>query len=136
VVSAPFLKIFPGGGLSCPGRFPDVLAGVGCGKLLALCIMWENISKTVRFLLTGQFQRVWNEVHVRLYRAAWAVLWYFLFPFRRAGRIKPQGVFSCETRFPVAFKSPDHIAPKGTAVNNSTHKRFVLHMDEKLHREF
>ena len=64
------------------------------------------------------------------------MFWYFLFPFRRAGRIKPQGVFSCETRFPVAFKSPDHIAPKGTAVNNSTNKKFILHMDEKLHREF
>jgi 2-polyprenyl-3-methyl-5-hydroxy-6-metoxy-1,4-benzoquinol methylase len=35
----------------------------------------------------------------------------------------------------VAFASPDHIAPKGTAVNNSTNKKFVLYMDQKLHRE-
>ena len=84
--------------------------------------MWENLSKTVRFLLTGQFQRVWNEVHIRIYRMVWAGLGYFIFPFHRAGRVTPPGVFSCETQYPVAFKSPDHIAPKGTAVNNSTNK--------------
>jgi hypothetical protein len=36
----------------------------------------------------------------------------------------------------VAFESPDHIAPKDTAVNNSTNKKFILHMDAKLHRAF
>lgn len=36
----------------------------------------------------------------------------------------------------MAFKSPDHIAPKGTAVNNSSNKKFVLHLDAKFHREF
>lgn len=98
--------------------------------------MWENICKAIRFLLTGQFQRVWNEVHVRLYRGVWAVLWYLVMPFRRAGRSRPPGTFTRETNHPVAFESPDHIAPKGTAVNNSTNKKFILHMDAKLRREF
>jgi len=98
--------------------------------------MWENLGKVIRFLLTGQFRRVWNEVHVRLYRGLWSVLWYFIMPFRRAGRVPPGGVFTRETQHPVAFESPDHIAPKGTAVNNSTNKKFVLFMDAKLHREF
>ncbi|SRR6266542_4759550 len=98
--------------------------------------MWENIGKAIRFLLTGQFRRVWNEVHVRLYRGVWTVLWYFILPFRRAGRSTPSGVFQRETKHPVAIESPDHIAPKGTAVNNSTNKRFILCMDAKLHREF
>ena len=98
--------------------------------------MLENVGRAIRFLLTGQFRRVWNEVHVRVYRAVWAVLWYFILPFRRAGRPLPAGTFTRETNHPVAFESPDHIAPKGTAVNNSTNKKFVLHMDAKLHREF
>lgn len=98
--------------------------------------MWENICKAVRFLFTGQFRRVWNEVHVRLYRAVWAVLWYVVMPFRKAGRRQRPGVFTRETKYPVAFESPDHIAPKGTAVNNSTNKKFVLHMDARLRREF
>ena len=98
--------------------------------------MLENILKAIRFLCTGQFRRVWNEVHVRLYRLTWAGLWPLLMPSRRAGRPEPRGAFTRETRHPVAFASPDHIAPKGTAVNNSTNKKFILHMDEKLHREF
>src|SRR3954469_15707153 len=98
--------------------------------------MWENLTKAVRFLLTGQFQRVWNEVHVRLYRATWEVLWWFIMPFRRRGRAVPGGVLARETQYPVAFESPDHIAPKGTAVNNSTNKKFILYMDAKLRREF
>jgi len=97
--------------------------------------MLENIIRALRFLCTGQFRRVWNEVHVRLYRAIWAVLWVPIMPFRRAGRPDPSGSLSCETKYPVAFASPDHIAPKGTAVNNSTNKKFVLYMDSKLHRE-
>jgi 2-polyprenyl-3-methyl-5-hydroxy-6-metoxy-1,4-benzoquinol methylase len=42
----------------------------------------------------------------------------------------------CETNHPVAIHSPDHLAPKGTAENNSTNKKFVLHMDQKLRAEF
>lgn len=98
--------------------------------------MLENILKAIRFLQAGQFRRVWNEVHVRIYRAVWAVLWWFFMPCRRAGRPEPVNAFQRETRHPVAFASPDHIAPKGTAVNNSTNKKFILCMDEKLHREF
>lgn len=98
--------------------------------------MWENIRKTVVFLLTGQFRRVWNEVHVRLYRAKWAVLWCFVMPFRRAGRRADRTPFERQTDHPVAIESPDHIAPKGTALNNNTNKKFVLYMDAKLRREF
>ena len=97
--------------------------------------MWENISKAIRFLLTGQFRRVWNEVHVRIYRGIWAILWYFIVPFRRAGRRLPSGSFNCITKNPVAFESPDHLAPKGTAANNSTNKFFILYMDAKLRRD-
>jgi SAM-dependent methyltransferase len=95
----------------------------------------QNILKAICLLGNGQFRRVWNEVHVRLYRGAWAALWYCIMPSRRAGRPAPSGTFTRDTDHPIAFSSPDHIAPKGTAVNNSTHKKFVLHMDEKLHRE-
>jgi len=98
--------------------------------------MWENFSRAIRFLLTGQFRRVWNEVHVRLYRGVWAALWPFVLPGRRRGRPMPAGKLARETEHPVAFASPDHIAPKGTAVNNSTHKKFILYMDAKLRREF
>jgi 2-polyprenyl-3-methyl-5-hydroxy-6-metoxy-1,4-benzoquinol methylase len=98
--------------------------------------MWENIWRAIRFLAQGQFRRVWNEAHVRIYRAVYEVIWRFVRPGRRRGRPLPPAGVSRETSHPVAFASPDHIAPKGTAVNNSTNKKFVLHMDAKLHREF
>lgn len=66
----------------------------------------------------------------------WEVFFVFIFLFRRAGRTIPHCAITCETKYPVAFEAPDHIAPKGTAENNSTNKYFVLHMDAKLHREF
>ncbi|MCX6902774.1 MAG: class I SAM-dependent methyltransferase [Verrucomicrobia bacterium] len=98
--------------------------------------MFENILRAIKFLCQGQFRRVWNEVHVRIYRGVWEVLWLFILPFRRKGRPQPPKGLSRVTQHPVAFESPDHIAPKGTSVNNSTNKKFVLHMDAKLHGEF
>jgi SAM-dependent methyltransferase len=66
----------------------------------------------------------------------WEVFFPFPLFFRRIGRPVPTYTFVCETKYPVAYGSPDHIAPKGTAENNSTNKKFVLHMDAKLVHEF
>jgi SAM-dependent methyltransferase len=95
-----------------------------------------DIKRAIVFLAQGQFRRVWREVHVRMYRAGYELLFPVVRPFRRRGDPQPEGVITLQTKFPVAYESPDHIAPKGTAENNSTNKKFVLHMDSKLHREF
>jgi SAM-dependent methyltransferase len=34
------------------------------------------------------------------------------------------GMITIETRKPVAYDSPDHLHPSGTALNNTTHRRF------------
>ena len=115
------LRIFP---LEFPAR-----AG------LASAPMFENVLLALRLLLRGEFRRVWREVHVRLYRPAWEFFFLFLRPGRVSGRLEAFGAFQVETNFRVAFESPDHLAPKGTASNNSTNKKFVLHMDEYLRRE-
>ena len=98
--------------------------------------LWDNFLRAIRFLCQGQFRRVWNEVHVRIYRFVYELIWLFARPLRAAGRPLPTGLFKVETKFPVAYESPDHIAPKGTAANNSTNKKFILHMDRKLRGEF
>lgn len=97
--------------------------------------MFENILRAIRFLLRGEFRRVWREVHVRIYRPVWEAIFVFARSGRVSGRSEPTGQFKVDTQYPVAFESPDHIAPKGTKDNNSTNKKFVLHMDEYLHRE-
>jgi len=98
-------------------------------------LFFENLLRAVRFLCQGQFRRVWNEVHVRVYRFVYEIVWLLVRPLRRSGRVEPVGNLTLETRHPVAFESPDHIAPKGTAENNSTNKKFILHMDDVLGRE-
>ena len=95
----------------------------------------QNGLLAIKFLLRGEFMRVWREVHVRIYRPIWEFLFIFIRPGRVSGRPDPGGSFAVETNHRVAFESPDHIAPKGTAVNNSTNKKFVLHMDEFMRRQ-
>ncbi len=97
--------------------------------------MVQNLLRAVRFLLRGEFRRVWREVHVRIYRPVWELLFLFIRPSRASGRPEPIGKFTVETNHRVAFESPDHLAPKGTAENNSTNKKFVLHMDERIRHE-
>jgi 2-polyprenyl-3-methyl-5-hydroxy-6-metoxy-1,4-benzoquinol methylase len=105
------------------------------GRWFTPPLMLENILRAIRFLCRGEFRRVWNEVHVRIYRPVWEFLFLFIKPGRISGRPEPTGKFTVETNHRVAFESPDHLAPKGTAENNSTNKKFVLHMDEYLRRE-
>src|SRR5262249_6078387 len=106
------------------------------GESLASPHMLANLLFALKLVCRGEFMRVWREVHVRIYRPLWEFLFVFIRPFRVAGRPEPRGTFSRETKFPVAFESPDHLAPKGTAVNNSTNKKFVLHLDARIHRDF
>jgi 2-polyprenyl-3-methyl-5-hydroxy-6-metoxy-1,4-benzoquinol methylase len=97
--------------------------------------LFDNVLRAVRFLCQGQFRRVWNEVHVRIYRVVYEFIWILIRPIRRRGRPVPLGALGVETKHSVAFESPDHIVPFGTAANNSTNKKFILHMDQKLRRE-
>jgi SAM-dependent methyltransferase len=96
---------------------------------------FENVLRAIRFLFRGEFRRVWREVHVRIYRPVWEILFVLIQPGRARGRSEPGGTFAVKTNHRVAFESPDHLAPKGTAENNSTNKKFVLHMDERVRRE-
>lgn len=100
-----------------------------------LGLFLANVGRAIRFLATGQFRRVWNEVHVRIYRFVYEIIWLFRWRGRASSRPRPTATVSLQTKHPVAFESPDHIAPKGTAENNSTNKKFILHMDELLGAE-
>jgi SAM-dependent methyltransferase len=101
----------------------------------AMNLFFENVARAVKFLFQGQWRRVYNEVHVRIYRAVYEILFLLIRPLRLRGRRLPPSGLKLQTQYPVAFESPDHLAPKGTAQNNSTNKKFVLHMDELFHRE-
>ena len=93
----------------------------------------NDLAKAVVLLFRGEWRRVYNEVHVRIYRWVYEAIFFFVRPSRVRGRPAPPDGLNIQTAYPVAFESPDHVAPKGTALNNSTNKKFVLHMDELLY---
>lgn len=41
-----------------------------------------------------------------------------------------------DTKYRVAFESPDHLVPWGTSRDNSTNKKFVMIMKSRIEREF
>lgn len=83
----------------------------------------------------GEFSRVFRALHARIYNKAFELI----FPLQRVSRrfpAAPPGRLSVITEHPVAFKSPDHLAPYGTKYNNSTNKKFVLLMDQHFRKHF
>lgn len=98
--------------------------------------MMNNLIKAIVLLSRGEWRRVYNEVHVRIFRAVYEVIFKFVLPCRQKNRVIPNYTVKVITDYPVAFESPDHLAPKGTAENNSTNKKFILHMDQLLNKAF
>lgn len=61
----------------------------------------------------------------------------FALQYRFFGRLPPpdSSVIRLESKHPIAFESPDHMIPWGTARDNSTNKKFVCLMAERITRE-
>ena len=95
-----------------------------------------DLKRAVQLAARGELTRVWNEIHVRLYKAAYETVFTLSSGFRKGPAPKPPGKLSIQTDFPVAYESPDHIAPSGTKENNNTNKKFVLFMNEFISKKF
>lgn len=100
--------------------------------------LWQNFLLMLKLLLRGEFKRVFKALYARVF----VRVQYVLFPLRVGAAT--QGVpplpedlrLSVETKNPVAFESPDHLSPYGTALNNSTNRKFVLLLNEHLRKQF
>ncbi len=97
---------------------------------------WKDFSKAARLLAGGDWKRVWNEAHVRIYRAYYEAFFAVVGRGRKSSAPEKIPTLSVETKHPIAYESPDHISPSGTKENNSTNKKFVLHMHALLERAF
>jgi SAM-dependent methyltransferase len=73
---------------------------------------------------------------VRLYKGAYEIIFRLSAGFHKGSPPKTAGKLSVQTDFPVAYESPDHIAPSGTKENNNTNKKFVLSMNDFIARRF
>lgn len=89
---------------------------------------WELVrAGKTRFLLADAWMRFYKVVQE----------WVFFVRFRALGRLPElkDHQIRLETKHPVAFESPDHKIPWGTSRDNSTNKKFVTIMRERIVRE-
>jgi 2-polyprenyl-3-methyl-5-hydroxy-6-metoxy-1,4-benzoquinol methylase len=89
---------------------------------------WELIR-------TGRTNYLIAECWMRFYKLMQEGL--FALRYRVFGRLPPPGEFEIklDTQHPVAFESPDHLIPWGTCRDNSTNKKFVTVMHQRIRRE-
>ena len=95
-----------------------------------------EIKKAFVFLASGQWRRVWNEVHIRIYRAAYELIFALTSGLRKGPPPPVRPILNVETKHPIAYESPDHISPSGTKENNNTNKKFVFALNALVARQF
>src|SRR4051812_47433094 len=97
--------------------------------------VWNRrISWLFKMLATGQLSTLIIDFSLRIYRAFYHVLFHLVLPLRRR---KPPAfaAVSVRTDFPIAYESPDHLVPWGTMNDNSSNKKFVLHMQTLIEQQ-
>lgn len=94
---------------------------------------FKNVALALKLILKGDSARVFRASYARIYRKVYNIVFSLK---TRSNRATPDlGAISIVTDFPVAYSSPDHIAPLGTMYDNSTNGKFVLHMDKLVRAE-
>ena len=79
-------------------------------------------------LRQGEFGPLFVDFASRVYRGLYGVVYSFAQPRHLARASGQNAPVQLKTDHPIAYESPDHIVPWGTQNDNSTNKKFVLHM--------
>lgn len=94
----------------------------------------RGVPWVLGLILRGQFKVLWIELHFRRYRSKWNAILNEELAQHPRPPIPANTKIHLETEHPVAYKSPDHLVPWGTKYDNSTHGKFILHMEERIGR--
>ena len=95
--------------------------------------MSQSLKIGFQLISQGRWSSLSERIHGKLYKG----FYDFLFILdKKSGSELIDGNLKVVTEHKVAFDSPDHIAPCGTKLDNSTNRSFVLIMDKLLRREF
>jgi SAM-dependent methyltransferase len=81
-----------------------------------------------------EFEVLVVDFSSRVYRAFWGLV-YLINLKSEPHASPPKTDLKLVTQHPIAYESPDHLIPWGTMNDNSSNKRFVLLMDERLRKE-
>jgi SAM-dependent methyltransferase len=94
---------------------------------------FKNVALALRLIVRGDAKRVFRATYARIYRKLYDAI--FSLKTRSRPPASDFGVIKVVTDFPVAYASPDHVAPLGTMYDNSSNGKFVLHMDDLVRAE-
>lgn len=89
----------------------------------------RGLSWLGKMIVYGEYKNFLIAIWFRIYQQLSELVFWFNLSIRSR---KPQlfkGIIGIKTKHLVAFKSPDHLIPWGTKYDNSTHKKFILHME-------
>ncbi len=92
-------------------------------------MLFRGVPLLLKVISQGEFDKLFMVAWYQLYKGFYnGVFWgRLLFQPRRellGTRMK------VKTKYPIAYNSPDHIVPWGTKHDNSTHRKFILHMEK------
>jgi SAM-dependent methyltransferase len=98
--------------------------------------MWKKrLSWLAHMIKAGEFELLAVDAGFRVYKACYALVYKLRRGGLKARNLSGDLPISLQTKHPVAYESPDHQIPWGTAYDNSTNKRFILAMADRLERE-
>jgi len=99
--------------------------------------LFKNLVLTIQLILKGEWGRVYEAIHARLYRRFHWLRFEVATRWLAGGRprVTDPGL-AVVTDHPVAFSSPDYVAPFGTKYNNSTNRKFVTLLDQRVRQDF
>src|SRR5260221_5209005 len=98
--------------------------------------IWQRrISWLFQMLASGRICDLTIDFSLRCYRGFYHLLFHALLPLRREKQPPSAAPISVKTDFPVAYESPDHLVPWGTMNDNSSNKKFVLHMQTLIQQQ-
>jgi len=99
--------------------------------------LFKNFVLTLELIRRGEWARIYNAIYARVYLRVYELIYLFKLPGLRSKSRPPKSThLEVMTDHPIAFSSPDHIAPHGTKYNNSTNKKFVLFMNDFFRSRF
>lgn len=122
-------------GFDCRNRERAVVI-LRWGKRLTHFMRIPGVSWAWELIRTGKTNFLFADAWTRLYKLIQE--WIFFLRFRLFGKSPPPAdcVIRLDSKYAVAIKSPDHLIPWGTSRDNSTNKKFVRVMRERIEREF
>lgn len=98
--------------------------------------MWKRRFRwLLQMIRQRQFRVLTVDASFRVYKGFYALVFTIVKGRFRRESGEPKGTISLQTKHPVAFESPDHLVPWGTANDNSTNRKFVLFMAKRLAKE-